>query len=559
MVKANPRIIFFLHLALIIGLGFAVYANSLANSFIWDDYQLIVNNDFVKSWANLPDVFNKSYLSPFIKRGCCFFVDFSTGSGESYYRPVVTLSYFVDYSLWRLKPFGYHLTNLTLHIINALVLYFLIGLIVPDRKIALLGSLLFALHPVNSEAVNNISFREDLLAFLFYMSSFALFIKSGGSRGIRRALFYIASLILFFPALFSKEMAITLPFLLVLYDYYFIVPARQESLWARFKSRYGGYIIIALFYIWVRFFLIANNAEPPLIYPGGSFYSDILTMSRVAAAYIKWLIFPVGIIVSMPAQSYMVSTSIANPRVLSSLFLITAILAIAVKMRRRSRDASFGVLWFFIALLPVSNIIPISNYIAGRYLYMPLAGFSLAFSIFLLRLDNVRLRALPLGMPRQARKDIIVLILAFYFIFTVVGNALWRNDTVFFGEMAERYPDNALVHLSLGNSLRRDGLAADSVAEYKTAIGLNPVLADAYNGLGMAFGSLQQYGKAKEHFLTAIKIDPLYTAAYNNLGVTYAQMKKWQEAKKCWRMALRIKPGYKEAEANLNKIGALSY
>lgn len=559
MIKGSPKITLLLQLALIIGLGFAVYANSLGNSFVWDDYQLIVNNDFVKSWTNLPDVFNKSYLSPFIKRGCCFFVDYSSGSGESYYRPVVTLSYFMDYSLWRLNPFGYHLTNLTLHIINALLLYFFIRLIAPGRKIALLGSLLFALHPVNSEVVNNISFREDLLVFLFCISSFILFIKSEGLRGIRRSGFYIASLILFFLALFSKEMAITLPFLLVLYDYYFVAPPRQERPWARFKSRYAGYIIIALFYLWVRFFLIANNAEPPLTYPGGSFYSDILTMSRVLAAYIRWLIFPVGILVSMPAQSYLVSDSVSDPHVLASLFLIAAILAIAVKTRKKSGEISFGIFWFFIALLPVSNIIPISNYIASRYLYMPLAGFSVAFSVFLLRLDNIKFWSLPPGALRQIRKDTILLILVFYSVFTVAGNALWSNDTVFFGEMAERYPDNALVHLSLGNSLRRSGLAADSIAEYKTAIDLNPALADAYNGLGMALGAMQQYRKAKDYFLEAVKIDPLYPAAYNNLGVIYAQMNKWKEAKDNWRMALRISPDYKEARDNIRKIEELGY
>ncbi len=138
-----------LAIILIIFITALVYANSLKNSFVWDDYVVIVDNNFVKSWKNFPAIFRKSYLSPFIKSGSYFFVDSSIGSGETSYRPVVTLSYFFDYSLWRLNAFGYHLTNLLLHITNAVLLYFLINLIAKNKKIALLSSLLFALHPAN--------------------------------------------------------------------------------------------------------------------------------------------------------------------------------------------------------------------------------------------------------------------------------------------------------------------------------------------------------------------------------------------------------------------------
>ncbi|HEC70151.1 MAG TPA: hypothetical protein ENI31_07720, partial [Candidatus Omnitrophica bacterium] len=154
---------------LLIVITFVVYFGSLKNEFVWDDFLVIVNNNFIKSWNNFCQLFNKSYLtSPSQIR---YLEVINIGSGESSYRPVVTLTYFIDYFFYKLNPWGYHLTNLLLHILNVLLLYFLIRLITQNNIIALLAGLLFAVHPVNTEAVDVITFREDLLCFLFFVSS----------------------------------------------------------------------------------------------------------------------------------------------------------------------------------------------------------------------------------------------------------------------------------------------------------------------------------------------------------------------------------------------------
>ena len=105
-----------------------VYFNSLYNSFVWDDYAVIVGNNFIKSWKNIPVIFSKNYLVPFVREGCFLIADLNRGAGEASYRPVVTLSYFFDYSLWKLNPCGYHITSLLLHIANALLVYALVNL-----------------------------------------------------------------------------------------------------------------------------------------------------------------------------------------------------------------------------------------------------------------------------------------------------------------------------------------------------------------------------------------------------------------------------------------------
>ena len=195
-----------------------VYSNSLKNSFIWDDHTVIVNNNFVKSWNNLPRLFNRTYLTK--DSDMEYLGKKDIGSGEFTYRPVVTFTYFLDYSFWKLNPFGYHFTNLILHILNAGLLFVLISLIAGNWVVALLASLFFALHPANTEAVNVISFREDLLAFLFYVSALIFYIKSRGEEaGRRRIYFYLSSLLSFGLALFSKEMSVTFPVILLGYDY----------------------------------------------------------------------------------------------------------------------------------------------------------------------------------------------------------------------------------------------------------------------------------------------------------------------------------------------------
>ena len=264
---------------------FLAYANSLFNSFVWDDYLVIVENNFIKSWKNFPLIFTRSYLTSASK------IDYlglnRLDAGEISYRPLVTASYFMDYSIWKLNPLGYHFTNIILHIFNVLLFYLFLSLLIKDRKSSLLASLFFALHPVNIEAVNCIAFREDLLAFLFFILSLILFVRFSSCESRKKIYFYVASLISYSLALFSKEMAITLPLVLILYDYYFVYKNDIKKIIADFKARYLAYIAVSLVYLWVLFFGMANKLREFPQYPGGSFYVNILTMSKVIAIYIK--------------------------------------------------------------------------------------------------------------------------------------------------------------------------------------------------------------------------------------------------------------------------------
>jgi len=561
------------------------YSNSLKNSFIWDDRLVIVDNDFIKSWKNIPAIFTKAYLTPVSKMPYLGMYDI--GSGETCYRPIVTVTYFFNYSIWQLNPFGYHFTNILLHIFNALLFYFLAALIIKDKKAAFLASLLFTLHPVNSEAVNVISFREDLLAGLFYLSSFILYIKLDSWKHRKKVYFYILSLILFMLALFSKEMALSLPLILVLYDYLFegagSFPTphpeeRSDEGSLKILRRYWGYIGVTLFYIWVRFFVI-NIPQASAGYIGGNFYTNFLTMARVVSNYIQWLFIPLNIAATLPDDPILISRSLFDVRVLISLVLIIAFFIIAIMIRKKSKEISFAIIWFFITLIPVSNILPITNYMAARYLYIPAIGFYLLLSM---ALGNLR---------SWTRYAVGITILTFYFIVTFISNFEWRDDITLWSGMVKKYPNNALAHSGLGASFMNKNLLDSAIGEYKTALSLDPMYAGDYDKLGVCYYKKGLLSEAEKAFKKAMDLDanllsayvnlgsllghkglyeeaivyfkvvltrePRYVQAYDNLGVTYARMKQWVWARRMWNKALEINPGYKKAQDNLAKLRLL--
>ncbi|MDD5618101.1 MAG: tetratricopeptide repeat protein [Candidatus Omnitrophica bacterium] len=518
-----------------------VYANSLWNSFVWDDFLVVVDNNFIKSWNNFPSIFTKSYLTS--ASDIRYLGANRLDSGELTYRPLVTISYFIDYSLWKLNPFGYHLTNIIFHILNVLLFYFLACLIAKNRQVSLLASLLFVVHPINVEAVNCISLREDLLAFLFFVSSLILFIKYDNFAKGKRY-FRFAPIILFLLALFSKEMALTLPLVLILYDYYFTYDQSIKKVFANFKSRYLVYIIAALSYLWVLFFHMANTQRILPQYPGGNFYTNLLTMSKVVAIYIKSLVLPVNIFGTIPDFDFepsFVARTFLSPAVLSSLFLIILCLGFVFRTRKTSPLISFSILWFFVTLIPVYNIIPLDNIMAWRYLYIPSAGFCLLAALLVFKLKKIR-------------KDVIILLLAFYLSFTVIGNMFWKNSLTLWLETQRHYPKNALVYNNIGFGYSDIGQADKAIEFFNKATAAKPDYALAYYNLGLSYASINNFKQAIPSYEKAIAIYNDFAQAYHDLAFIYLTRKDPGDIKKAivlYKKAIETYPDFAEAYNNL--------
>lgn len=607
-----------------------VYLNCLENSFVYDDESTIINNYFIRYWSNFPNLFTGKYF---------------VLSAELTYRPVVTLSYFIDYTFWHLNPLGYHLTNILLHSVNSVLFFVFAFLIVKKRSGALIAALFFSSFPVFSEAVNAIGFREDLMAFLFLILAFIFYLKTGaahfrgrhnafssvsretdpkgmcvttplpppcegGKRGeviksqkvsfdgeqlqktgqLRYILYYSLSLISYFLSLFSKEMAITFPFLIVLYDLIFqglLVKNDNPSfspfggggigllnLKSKFLQYYLGYFLITVLYVLTRFYFLHNPRESHIPYPQDSLFINFLTMTHVLASYVKLLFLPFKLnadyIVPFPVSPVNISFWL-------SVLLFMAIGIFTFRLRSHHKHIFFFILWFFATLIPVMNIVPLGNIMAERYLYIPGAGFCMIAARLLSKRQNrfsaESFHAFPLGHRRDkggVKKNAFAgriiasyLPLSGFFIFVLffilMGNAcltLWRNNDwkdglQLWSKTILTSPNSFRAHINLGNAYEKEGLNNAALEEYQKALSIDPHDADVYNNLGVYYNTMNIFDDAIRYFTKCLSINPRHARAYNNLGVVLTRQRRLSDAIQAFWQAVSLNPLYPDAHNNL--------
>lgn len=486
-----------------------VYGNSLNNSFVFDDAVVIVDNDFVNTFKNVSKLFSADYLRY---------------SGEFTYRPLVTLSYFLDYKIWADDAFGFHLTSLVLHILNVILVYFLTSLILKNGLISLLSALFFCVHSVHSEAVDCIAFREDMLCSLFFLLSLLLYIEFTRKSNIA---FYLLSIGSFILSLLSKEMAFTLPLVIVLYDIY-----REDScsgsagkglgskvvhvsakLLRHIKGRakfYIAYLLIAAAFSYLRFFVIFTPFERTVRYPGGSFYTNILNMLRVVAYYMRLLVIPYPL---CPMYAFEESETIFDMRVLGAFLVLMLLLVFLFHLIKKSRIFLFAAGWFFITLIPVYNIIPIINIVAERYLYIPSLGFCLAVPSLLLMIHSEKLRKCYIVA--------LISLILLYSFFTIRRNCDWRNNISLYKNTLIHFPGNFHLRFNLGHEYLDSGRIEEAIIEFRTVIKHNPEYAKAYNNLGYIYANIKDYKRAEKYWLGSLRIEPGNEDIISNLEKLY--------------------------------------
>jgi len=515
--------------ALITVLPLLIYLNSLGNTFVYDDYLTITNNYFIREWRYLSAFFSQKYFSI---------------SNELTYRPVVTLSYFVDYAVWQLRPCGYHLTNLIIHTLNVYLVYFTAYHLFKNRITAFISCLLFSIHPIFSEAVNAVSYREDLLSASFLLVAFILFVKyrqnpTGRSFIIRQPL----SLLAYLLAMVSKETAIVLPLLMLSYEFIFKrdpIPNHQH-LTRRLITNYAGYIAVGGFYLFLRFYLIHNPGES-VEYPGNSIFVNFIMMTKVIGYYLKLLFIPAPLnadyvvpLTYSPADGAFIVSAI--------LLIITAVLL--VKKCRLSRVWIFSTIWFFVTLLPVLNIIPINNIMAERYLYIPGIGFTMLFGSILTH------RISEHGIYKLFRIGLIAIVFPLFIWSTVSRNRVWLNEFTFSTETIRRSPASFRVYNDLGFFCYLNGSIDAAIQAFKDSIRIRYDQPKAHCNLGAAYSLKGLSDEAIEELKVAIQLRNQYPEAHNNLGILYKRKGMLNEAVNEYIEALKFNPYYADAHNNL--------
>lgn len=531
---------FLFTLILISAFSFLLYLNATHGKFVYDDFKIIVENSFIKEWRYLPKIFTKDYFSI---------------SGEMSYRPLVTISYFLDYAIWRLNPLGFHLTNVILHTVNSVLFYLFLRTILDNNKIVLLSIFFFITHPLLVETVNAVGYREDLLSATFLLVSLVCFIKSDAllyresGKKSRFIVYYAISLAAYLCALFSKEMAITLPALLML----FVVFSDQKpwpALARRFKGIYLGYLAISLFYLIMRFVIFSNPALKAAYQPGG-FWINAFTMITILVFYIKLSFFPLNLNADYVVP--LVTHPLEASSVLSITFLISISIIFAILCKTRNMFACW-MAWFFITLLPVMNIIPIGNIMAERYLYIPVMGFCVVKGILIYRITDRTLspRAIPL---RQTVQLVLVTFMIGGYSVSIIGkNGSWRDELTLWTKTIMRSPNSYRAHCNLGNVYIESGLIERAQMEYQTALSINPNDASVHSNLGNVYSKQGFMDKASMEYREAIQLDKNYAPPHNNLGNIYFNRGSIDKARLEYEEALRIKPDYSLAHNGLGNI-----
>jgi tetratricopeptide (TPR) repeat protein len=578
----------YISIILLVVAAFLVNANSLSGDFVWDDVAVISQNNFVRSWNNFPLLFQRKYLTHSLEVGFNLGA-YDLGSGETTYRPVATASYFFDYSLWKLNPFGYRLTDIILHIINSLLLYLLLNILFSNNKFAFLSALLFAIHPINAEVINCTAFRPNLLVFLFSMASILLNLKYRQGQNLKgRGLYLLLSLFSCLLALFSKEIAVILPLLLILSDYY-KSSFDLKKIITRFGI-YSLYFLLLVFYLWVCLFIMP--AQQKIFFSLGLF-KKISDMFFALGIYLKGFLIPIEL---LPLPAEIMDTSF-NPVLYFGLAAVFVIVSIYTILNlRRFQKASFAVLWFFISLFPVNNFFySLRIPVAYRYLYIPLAGLCVLLSLVLIKISQALSK---LTKEKNLLSSFVIAgVLIYLSMLTLYANVNWKNDALLSRGLLDRYPQCYSVHanecfsllalgdlggaekecnialkqdrsninpfvlartyLSVGRIYTLNKKYAQAEEAYLAALKIYPNSAHVNVEVGVFYGRTEQYEKALEYFNKAKAINPRYTPAYIKSGISYMKLDKPAEAKKEWLRALEIYPFCLEAKVNLEELDAM--
>ncbi len=543
------------------------FGNSLGNGFVGDDDVVIVRNTFYTSWKNFPRLFAHDYLTDsdivFNSKGEYFH------SGSVAYRPVLSATFFIDRWIWKLNPFGYHLHNLLLHAGNGVLVYFMVFLILGNSPLALLSALLFAVHPFKTEAVCAIGYRADILAAFFFLVSFLSYIHHHRHKKFLRAGWIVLSHAAFFLALFTKESAIIYLGIVAAYDF-LVRGEKMSGVMKRFFSTYLGFLGITAFYLYTYFFLFPNFT---LIYssvPCGSGVGRVLTILHILSSYVTGFFLPFAVKTLPPGYVPNIHQS-QNLAVPFAVIAMISIVYFLVRIRRYQKEAAFFFVWFFLSLIPVSNIIPIANPMAYRFMYLPSVGFLALLVVFG---DILRVGVFHLG---RVSRDIswdkmikLIWVMACMAV-TISLNTTWRNNFVMASHMIRDYPRSWIGYMYLGMEyykggdiekvkallLKADELGLDdprgfyllglcfskdsdrSKSFYEKSIRSFPNYALSYVGLGRAYVLQGAYEQAVPYLTRGIELEPLYSA-YGYLIESYIGLGRLDEAQTIYEKARAV-------------------
>jgi protein O-mannosyl-transferase len=511
-----------------------IYLNALKGPFVFDDQQNIEKNPHIRlTELSLQGIAKAGFESPL-----------ST-------RPIAYISFALNHYFHQDNVVGYHLVNVWIHIATGILLFFFLKFTLSlrsvysrcdptNRWIPLCAAFIWLVHPVQTQAVSYVVQRMTSLSAMFYILALLCYVKGRLAEGKKQAYYFVGCAAAWALALGSKEIAATLPFFILLYEWYFFRDLRMDWI----KRRLPVVIVTLILMGLLCFFYVGSDPMQKILssYEHRDFTlpERVLTEFRVVVFYASLLFFPHPSRLNLE-HDFTISHSLVDPiTTLFSFFLIVGLLTMAVCWAKRQRLVSFCILWFFGNLLIESSVIGLELVFEHR-LYLPSMFVSLMAVIMVWRCVK----------PLWLKAGVICTVGIICALWTFERNHVWGDSVALGLDTVTKSPNKPRAHFNLGVALGGRNRLEEAIDHYLKALEIRPDYVDARNNLGAALVRRGNPDEAIKHYGEVLKVKPHYAKVYFNLGAVLTDQGRLGEAVQYYARALEIQPDYAEAHNNM--------
>jgi len=495
-----------------------VYSNSIGNGFVlWDDDVYIYYNPLIRdlSLQGIKKIFISNYTDN--------------------YTPLTYFTNAIEYKFFGLNPKAYHFFNLVFHLLNVWLVFQLISFLIKTQSasnnyslithrsslVPAFVALFFAIHPMHVESVAWATERKDVLYSFFFLLSLIYYIKEGNKN-------YLLSILFFLLSCLSKLMAVTLPLVLILIDYY-----KNKFQISNFKSliKYIPFITISII-LGITAMYTSNRDSGVGIdaIPDFSFLDRIFLASYAVLFYIFKLFVPINLSAIYPFP-------IKENGIFPIEYYVAPIIILLIfwgifKLKNYRKEVAFGMLFFLITISIVLQFIPNGKgVVAERYTYIPYIGFFFCFAHTLSKIEG------------KIKSYLTIILIGYAIIFSILTyqrNKVWKDTLTLFSDVIEKNPTIALAYNQRGFARQLEQDYAGAMQDYSQAISINPNYTEAYINRGTVKHLQQDYHGAIVDYTEVIRIKPTDVDAYFNRANDRANINDMKGACEDWRMAAEL-------------------
>ncbi len=531
------------YLILTLAIG-ALYGNTLSHSFHYDDFPSILEKPWIRGLDKIPT----------------FITNISI-------RPVVIFTFNLNYAISEFEVWSYHLFNILIHLAVVLLIYLFTKLMVnflhrtqPSfpwtwKNVPFIASFIFAIHPLNTQAVTYISGRSSLLATVFFLATCILFFKgfpnnpqskenfSLNPSTLKSTLYFFSAMVCLILGGLSKIIVITLPAILFLCHFYFY---SEKTFRNWITTAYVPILLIAMpmaAFIAYRFFSKGGILPTgPTEFSASTYF---LTQTFVIPFEYFWkMLFPINQSIEVHYPIISNWSTITNYIGLSVLGIFVAI---TFWVSSISRLAGFGLMWMFVTVLPTSSFVPLLDVAVEHRTYLPLIGFSIFFATTINGIIQIFKNS---ALKRNFAYGFCGFLGICMATLLVHRNSVWKDDVSLWTDARRKAPRLVRVYNNLGEAYDKLSRYPEAIEEFQAALKLDPNYVFALNNLGNIYGKMNYFSKAIPYFKKVISIKERYAPAHYNLARAYQSTNQNEKALIHYRKAIDIIPHFEQAIYN---------